>query len=211
MFTTKAALKDYTRNLMKAIGPRIVDDPAQKKFFDDLVARHPNATVKIGMGISHYEITRNPLTPEYFQLNLIRIDGSRSDISYVKCVTGNPASCGTKLRSALREAVFVQIESFRQDALRLSANCRRCGDLIEGRGHVDHELFFEDLVLEFLTLYPNYPKDFDDDPVNHKAIFRTEDSDFREGWKVFHENRSVLVLTCASCNLSRKKPDRKEV
>jgi hypothetical protein len=55
-------------------------------FLCDLVARHPRAAEKIGKGISHFTIG----TGLYGTLCLYlhRVDGTRTDFSYLKCVRG---------------------------------------------------------------------------------------------------------------------------
>lgn len=55
-------------------------------FLCDLVSRHPRAAEKIGKGIDHFTIGVGLYGTRCFYLN--RVDGSRTDFSFMKCVRG---------------------------------------------------------------------------------------------------------------------------
>jgi Protein of unknown function (DUF3223) len=55
-------------------------------FLCDLISRHPRAPDKIGKGIDHFTIGPGLFGTLCFYLH--RVDGSRTDFSYMKCVRG---------------------------------------------------------------------------------------------------------------------------
>ncbi|SDB34924.1 DCL family protein [Pseudomonas sp. NFACC13-1] len=76
-------LKDY---LQKAPAGMITNKLAVKKLHL-LLAMHPDADRKIGVGIDHFRIERNALGAGK-GIWLVRVDGSEDTFSYKRCITG---------------------------------------------------------------------------------------------------------------------------
>ena len=55
-------------------------------FLCALISRHPHAAEKVGAGIQHFTVDHAAYGTRCFYLT--RVDGSRTDLSYFKCVRG---------------------------------------------------------------------------------------------------------------------------
>ena len=55
-------------------------------FLCALISRHPRAAEKIGTGLQHFTVELGLYGARCFYLN--RVDGSRTDFSYLKCLRG---------------------------------------------------------------------------------------------------------------------------
>jgi|SRR5215470_15923925 len=84
-FTSQKDAILFIRQLLNAEPLATVREPFHA-FLCDLVSRHPRAAEKIGKGISHFTIGAGLFGTLCFYLN--RVDGTRTDFSYLKCVRG---------------------------------------------------------------------------------------------------------------------------
>ncbi|MFQ6557615.1 DCL family protein [Pseudomonas sp. Lb2C1-1] len=138
-------LKDY---LQKAPAGVITNKLAVKKLHL-LLAMHPDADRKIGVGIDYFKIERNALGAGR-GIWLVRMDGSEDTFSYKRCITGVLQSPHGKVCEALRFAVRPQLVAFR-DALGLPVTCVASGVIITQRKdlHIDHKEPFWMLLERF--------------------------------------------------------------
>lgn len=203
-FKSQKSLKKHVQALYSEIGATN-DIPAKYHLFlNDLVARHPSAKEKIGCGVSRYKLIPNPVTPQFFELNIVRTDGSVTEVSYNKCVTGRERTVKAAFSSALRYAVNDQIMAFRWAELEKSKYCRRCGDNLHRGIHIDHDIPFATLAENFTKLYPDLPTEFDECTRIHQHIFRASDAEYSKAWQEYHRQNAVLILSCAGCNIRRE-------
>lgn len=72
-----------------------------------LLAMHPDADRKIGVGIEHFRIERNALGAGK-GIWLVCVDGSEDTFSYKRCIRGVVQSSHGKVYEALRFAVRPQ-------------------------------------------------------------------------------------------------------
>jgi hypothetical protein len=96
-----------------------------------LIAMHPEASRKIGVGIDHFKIVRNALRAGR-GIKLVRTDGSEENFSYKRCVSGVVQSPHGKACEALRFAVRSQLIAFR-DASGMPVSCAVSGAIIKDR------------------------------------------------------------------------------
>lgn len=138
-------LKSYLQN---APTGEITNKLAVKKMHL-LIAMHPEANRKIGVGIEYFRIERNALGSGR-GLKLIRTDGSEDTFSYKRCITGAVQSPHGKVCEALRFAVRAQLIAFR-DSLGLPVMCSISGAIITDRKdlHIDHKEPFWILLERF--------------------------------------------------------------
>lgn len=207
-FKTQKELENFVREILVNTGANNAISKENEKFFHDLIERHPEKLQKIGSGVKEFRVVQNATNRKALGLDIIRIDGSRIDISWKTCVSGKGATIEKKLKSAMRQAVGEQIRDFRNAKLIVGVLCERCGIKLDGRGHVDHDLTFDLLVKQFLQDFPNYPSDFDDSPDGEMAIFKREHTQYKDIWSSFHKTHAKLLLTCERCNLTRKKSNK---
>lgn len=138
-------LKDYLQNA--PIG-MITNKLAVKKMHL-LIAMHPEASRKIGVGIDHFKIVKNELGAGR-GIRLVRLDGSEDSFSYKRCITGVIQSSHGKVCEALRFTVRSQLIAFR-DAFGLPVRCAASGVIITDRKdlHIDHREPFWVLLERF--------------------------------------------------------------
>ena len=86
-FLLKKDAEDACREVLYRYAPGDrVTDPADEQFLLDLLELHPQRDDKIGRGIDHFEIRTNPKFVKQRSFYLVRIDGSETDFSFVKCL-----------------------------------------------------------------------------------------------------------------------------
>jgi len=198
-FPTKKAAHLFIRG---RLNPKTFDpkDP----YLYAVLERHHELAMKLGRGFSHFELEYRTFGKHSWEPLIVRIDGSKTDFSWVRCIKGNWMAPRDKLRSAMREAISDQIRSFRDEIH--GYTCEICKQHIEVL-HVDHdgeETRFENLVLDFLEPRTLIPSRFDDCPNTHRAKFQESDFEwFTRPWQEYHRKHARLRGICASCNLKR--------
>ena len=176
--------------------------PEDESFLHELIDRHPDAARKIGAGIDHFEIRKNPKFPgKVFWL--VRVDGTETDFSYRRCVNGAEPLHRLQVLSALRAVISDQVIDFKRRALTPDARCSLTGaPLNEENVHVDHDppfieiarAFFEEVGVETIKLAPS-----GDGQIGRTLL----DPDIARRWADFHRARATLFLTTAKANISK--------
>lgn len=135
-----------------------------------------------------------------FHMNLIFDDGSKESVSWNKCAVGQDDTNDNQLNDAMRNAIHDQIKKFQ-----ITHPHRVCELCKTERGdfHVDHhQPLFVCLKKDFLnTCNIVAPTTFGKDGY-YTCI---DDSEFKNLWKIYHQEHATLRWLCTSCNLSRKK------
>ncbi len=206
-FDTKLKAEGYVRAKITGLEAQgeIDNSSPHWDFFHELIERHPGYEEKYGPGIKKFLTGRS--FKKHIELNLLRQDESRMDISWVTCVSGRPKSVLSNLKMAMRVAVEVQIHSFRDKNLSPDKECEVCKlPLGDRQGiHVDHLVHFETLFKNFSAMQEDFPKEFDDEPKTNRAKFRAADVSYSEKWEKYHFDNAILRLVHVGCNLTRKK------
>lgn len=184
-----------------------VSDPEDVRFLVDLLLLHPHADQKVGPGVQYFTVEMNQHGTAGFWLT--RVDGTRTDWSFVACLT--PPTHRKEVLSALRTAIQDQIWAFR-DSCFLSAFEIACvvtqERITRETAHVDHEKPFADLVEMWLS---EMCLTFDEIPVNPTVDGNTETSlgQFVHllSWQNFHRQHARLRMVSAKANtgLLRRK------
>lgn len=195
-----AMLKHYKDILNKGLSQslhteRICDYNELIKLFQN----HPESPHKL-RDLKDICIVPNKRTPKYFEFNLIRVDGTIEDISYIVCIS--KPNKNKDLNEALRYCVQPQIDLFRNNNIMKCMFCSKTNKTEEI--HIDHIIMFKDLTNNFLKNKKNIPTDFDSNYYNG-AMFRDIDNDFAEEWFKYHLENAQLRPLCKSCNLARSK------
>jgi hypothetical protein len=110
VFKTKKALQDEIKRILH-------DSPLDERLEGNdyelvraLLDRHPSAEIKVGSGVRAIRVVNfQPYKNRGFELE--RVDGSRTDFSYLRCL--NPETKLAKLKRACRFAVSPDIIAFR--------------------------------------------------------------------------------------------------
>lgn len=207
IFNTQNEAFDFVRSLLMELeSSKFIDNSSEHwHFFSNLLARHSDYEEKNGLGIKKFLIGRN--FKNDIELNLERVDGSKVDVSWRKCVTGKATPIISNLKAAMRVEIDDQITDFKNKTFYKGMICTECNVAIDNIDdcHCDHINHFEIIADIFIRQNFNHPIDFDDQPVTNKATFKTEDCEYAKKWSAYHQQTASLRLIHANCNLTRKK------
>jgi len=171
-------------------------------FLHDLIRRHPEYALKASSGIARFEIRPNPRFPGN-TFWIIRIDGSETDFSFLRCIKGIPLTHRERVIAAMRGHVLAQILDYKKENLAADTKCALTGaPLADEDGHVDHVVPFIDMVHAFLE---NVPIETIELMPPGDGKFGEQFADFRliAQWQEFHRKRAQLQLCTAQANMSK--------
>ncbi len=96
------------------------------KAFMELFKDHPEYETKLE-NVVDLSIIKNKRNSKYFEINLIRADGTKEDISYRCCINSRPANYN--INSALRYTIEPQITAFRNSSELVCEFCKSIEDI----------------------------------------------------------------------------------
>lgn len=105
VFKTKKSLLDRVKKMLHAATLGVEMDPPEHAFLMELMKRHPEYLKKVGPGVKAFRVTTSEYGNRCFEV--IRIDETTTDFSYLKCVTEPTA--WTEFAKALRKSIERQI------------------------------------------------------------------------------------------------------
>ena len=206
-FETQTEAVAHVSEMLRTLPQRVPLGDPHDSFLRDLLLRHPRATEKIKSGIKHFTIDDDH--SGYVCFHLHRLDGSRSDFSFHKCLKGERQA--SLALGALRNAVADQVERFRDQAYQgmREIPCSITGVLVAMQDcHVDHAPpnTFNTLVYAWLA---REQLRIDDIQVSlgadNQVLRRLLDASQSDSWRSFHESNARLRVTTAPGNLSLSK------
>jgi len=221
-YRTQTACMEDVRRRIAAIGitPSIREtSPAEYEFFHELVKRHAAHEEKL-KDLSDIAIRHDAIKKNAFAIDIVNTNGTRTEISWDKCVTGKSEPQRSKFHSALRYAVEDQIAAFReQSKVETCELCTESLSLMErGVGkcsvptHVDHILHFETLADNFTARQEiTMPTTYEKEPVTYLTRFKEEDRDIGQQFAEYHREHAALRLICEPCNLKREKAIKRRI
>lgn len=206
-FKSKTAAKDALRSIRDAVEDRqlILDDDAVDLLLG-VVAAHPQASQKVGVGIAGFFVARSPdYSTRCFYLR--RVDGSETDFSWNEAMS--PTSPITRLRMACRNATMDQKLEFKDREWPVGDRGERIcpitsKEFTRETAHVDHQppQTFMKIVDDWLTAEG---LEIVDVPIDHMGDLRSVDTFANarqaESWSEFHRMHAVLRLVSAEGNL----------
>lgn len=157
-FANKKDAKKYLNDLRDRASEEIL--PGSKDFLllQALLRRHPNAVVKIGIGIHSFFVDDSPCGRSGRCFNLRRLDNTTTDFSIKECLKSekrkdNQAS-KEKVYKALRDVVQADMDAYKKKHFDLGdVYCAVTKKkLMHAECHVDHEYphTFEILCMKFV-------------------------------------------------------------
>jgi hypothetical protein len=202
-FPTKAALQEYVKGILNNTAGEV--DTIHLPFLTDLFERHQDALQKIGMGIATVRVRlAMPYKTRCFEIE--RVDGSRTDISYLECL--KPSTAKQWFPAACRTAVADQIQEHKDAAFGAadSIPCAITGEMVTRETcHVDHAppWAFTEIVAAFIRA--NWHIDIN--KVAYTDGDNVVESSFAEPktaaeFAQFHKERAVLRVVSKRANLS---------
>jgi hypothetical protein len=209
---SQKACEEYIRSRLSVIGITnclSLSSPSDVPYFYELCKRHPTADDKLRY-FSDFAMRYDLLNKKAIALDIINTDGSVTEISWKKCVTGRAETIKSLFCSALRHSISNQISDFRA-----STNitiCEICNEsLLDNPFHVDHIVHFAKLVDDFLVEYKgsfDIPVYYDKQARTYLTTFRDEDKMISDLFQEYHFRHASLRLLCVKCNLTREKHPR---
>lgn len=210
-FTTKKDLQERVRSILWSYkdgdAVNMFDTPFLLALFD----QHPDAEQKIGVGVNHIEVRRNPVYTQTQGFWIVRTDGTETDISYLECLTPTPHS--KRFERACRVAVEPSTMAFKQVFFDNAIGIQPCpltGDVLTFIGsHVDHVApqTFKSLLADFVR---DMSLDIEKIQVDGRGIDGVvqdtiADESLRRQWIQYHNEHAVLRVISRTGNLSHAK------
>jgi 5-methylcytosine-specific restriction endonuclease McrA len=201
-FNSKEKTTSYVRELINILGETEIHQQHKDfLFFTDLLHKHTEATQKIGSGIHHFTIVKNPINPKAFGMYVYRTDGTFEDFSWRKCCNPNYKKNENNIILAMRNAISEDIINFKRTNKLECCYCKKTGNS-SYEFHVDHIYPFKNIQKEFIKNRTDIPNEFDDDVITNAPILKKGDKKFEDDWKQFHSNFELQIL-CDKCNLNK--------
>jgi hypothetical protein len=125
------------------VGGKITDED-DELFLLDLFSRHPEWDQKQGVGVAALEIGQSEFRTKCFVL--LRYDGSKTDISFMKCVSKPTPE--QEVKQACRTAIRPTIYAFRNaHVIYGTTRCALTGEVLTRENtHIDHyDLTFDEM------------------------------------------------------------------
>jgi hypothetical protein len=190
-------------------GERVDDED-----FPDLSAlleRHHEYAQKVGVGIDHFEVIMTEHGSQCFRI--IRTDGSGTDFSYTRCISGRAPSRKSEVSKGFRHAVRIDLFRARdkfyaqhKDSEGL-ITCAVTKERIKpSDGHMDHRppTTFELIVTTFLA---SRGLNLDAVPISASAddqVFtEIADTELQEAFRKYHAKVAILDFVKSTVNLSQ--------
>ena len=206
-YRTKKAALEVCREILNSYQPGETVSDGHREILLDLFGYHTEWESKCGCGVQSIQVERNIFTSGFW---IIRVDGSRTDISYIKSLS--PPSHESQVRAGFRSAIIQQILDFRAAAFSKSETiqCAVTGDLIQRENsHADHQVTFKQLVDDFMANRGLHMEQIEILPTKDgKLLTRLMDEKLVADWAEYHKKHAVLRMVKASVNLGllRRSP-----
>lgn len=213
IFATKTEAKNYARAIMARYAEAETIIGADDLFLRDLVAIHPEATRKIGSGISHFTTQLDPVWRKSRHFVIVRTDGTNTDVSFHICIDGS--NDRRDVFHALRHAVAEQVISFQRAAF--------AGDILPVCPYTNEVLSFSDAHVDhtppdtFFALATRWMQqssiEFQDVPLVENADNQwaraMRDGTQEASWRAFHLSSARLRIISRIANLSHAKREQR--
>lgn len=210
-FPTRKDAEAHFRSIRDKYADDVRIDEADYAQLMDLLSLHPDAEMKLGVGVDYFTVGRDDHygTTRCFYIH--RHDGSRTDVSFKECIS--PRGDDANRRKALRSAIKEQIFEFRDRELqKTEVRCPFTDEILSRDNcHVDHEypntlsalieawLVSEGLQLKDITIEPTLDNQF--------VAFMTDQRQI-ESWQAYHKTHAKLRLLTPRGNLSDARKTR---
>jgi hypothetical protein len=224
-WSTKSEAEKHFRNMLNRYkdgqGITSSDD------HDDLVAllQRYDETItdgpaKIGVGICSFEKNKSG-THDTSCFWVVRVDGSRTDFSFLAAIRGSARGVAKDFVDACRSAVDPTVRSFKERHFQNHGDaggritCPVSGKAIQIKGaHVDHEMpmTFETIVADFRASkgwQQQVPEGVITPPQDAQVGGDFLDTAVRDEFQIFHDQHAKLRVVAGAANLSMAATQRK--
>jgi hypothetical protein len=208
-FKTQKELENYTRSLLREMGPTNSVKLKKDEYFNFLILliqRHPHCDEKLEKFVDLH-ICYDSMNKQALALNIINNDNSLTEISWRVCVSGKGKCVKTNFAQALRYYILSQIFDFKNSSD--LSYCRLCqSSLLEKKIHIDHYVKqFSEIVQNFIDINKEIiiPTMYDKENLTFRIIFKDKDAWIGKLFEKYHYKYSTLRVLCETCNLTRGK------
>ncbi len=199
-FKNKSEAAGYFRRLLS--GGAVTGDAAAELM--DLLAMHPDAERKIGPGVERFEVRQQGRNRCFW---VVRVDGSETDFSFLKCLSASRADPMARFLSAARRAVAGQARAVRDAAFRDTATliCPITEEPFTVEScHIDHHprpfVFWARL---FVCARGRIPATRTHEDGQVGEFFADEDDE--RAWVAFHAAAAEMRAVSAAGNLRKPR------
>lgn len=209
-FPTKKAALEAIRELRDRYPDGVPLGLDDDRFMRSVLALHPEAAQKIGLGISHFTVaTESEFGGRNRHFVVHRVLGPATDFSFMHCLDGRSKDRNDRML-ALRQAIKEQTWAFRDHSLAGGpVICPYEGtELHSGNCHIDHQppktfdflvmswLSNAGLLLEQVAITP---------PADNQLVSQMTDEAQKYSWRLYHHQHAELRLLSVRGNLSGAK------
>jgi hypothetical protein len=202
----KGIYKARARTVLNGLPIGPVRDEDAIALLSELIGMHPESDAKVGCGVARFEIRPSDVNPAQRTFWLVRLDGTSTDFSYLKCLT-HPTPI-QDFKAACRSAAVDRVLAFKNEAFAAASilPCAVTGVPVGPDScHIDHAppWTFDRIASEFALGYS-------EDEI--RAMVRpTADGESRtvfaddattSAFLAFHDARAVLRVVSIEVNLS---------
>jgi hypothetical protein len=207
-FPTKEAAADFFRSILycRPIGSPIPEPDATALHW--LLERHPSFPSKVGVGIAHFSIRMTPYGMRGFEI--VRIDGTATDFSFLKCLAGKDRLPLAKALQAMRAEVGEDIAQRKREWFQDHGDaggrvpCTVTGALVTiDQAHADHAppRTFGTLAVAFLEARELDPSALIAPSADNQYGARLIDRAVADAWRAYHHKLAVVRIVSKSVNL----------
>jgi len=157
IFKNKKEAQEYARQILYN-GPvgSLLNDSESEFMRAYFIYFHSNWKQKFGIGLKEFKRVKDHLTGRYKAFEVIRKDGSKTDISYIASKK-NKINKMRDFKKALRDVIYPQILEYKLSILpkiESRVNCQISGISISRWDcHIDHfDPTFEEIVQNFIVM-----------------------------------------------------------
>lgn len=216
-FNSQSQAKKWFSNLLHSaiIGKHFEDDDHKRLYA--LLERHPDSKIKIGCGVKWLYVNYAPncdFKSKCFWI--LRVDGSKTDFSYIACIRAKNTTPMDDFYIAAREAVIDSARNFKQNYFNgeQEARCAETGVMLKYEiAHVDHKppWLFHKICKEFLKKYeltPNYS--WISAPLDEQAHAVFANATIRANFIAFHDSLAELQVISPEQNQKHGSKESRE-
>jgi hypothetical protein len=197
---TEKARKNYTLINFDSIKEGLfTPEQVEAKIFHELLNRHPDKDIKIGVGIKYFQLSFG----KGYEVKIIRLDDTIERFSWLWCCKKSFSKSNEyKLTEAFRNCIYDDIIDYREK--NENRYCMIC-DTSENI-QIDHIYPFSLILKRFKNKKERtYPTEFDKNKWG-SCIFKDEDQKLKNRFYKYHKRKAEYQYLCGTCN--KKKSNK---
>lgn len=210
-FKTEKDAQEYARQILYAgpVGSLLNDNEFQfmRAYF---VHFHHNWKGKFGIGLKAFKRVRQHISGKYMAFEVVRQDGSQTDISYITSAIKKPNPM-RDFKKALRDVINPQIMEYKRSILpdiKSRVSCHISGRSISLLDcHIDHfDPTFDQMVQDFISIEGIVEvEELISESVDNQYLPKITDSELANRFYQYHLKVAKLRPVHQIENLKRKK------